>query len=109
VVNLADQPLAMSVTFIDPDSGDASDVGTFQIAANQVTFQGVPSARFRLVFDYPGGTAADAGTCTIDVAEKEKVQFAVIETGAVIAAGKEPKDPAELVVATSSRCKAGKT
>jgi hypothetical protein len=97
----------MTVNFVDPDSGTVSDVGTFQVLPLQVTSQGVPAARFQLAFDYPGGKAADAGICTIDVEEGERLQFAILETGGVITAAREPKDPGELVIATSSRCKAG--
>ena len=72
-----------------------------------MTAQAVLPSRYRLAFDYPGGAAAEGGTCVIDIAEGEQIQFAVLERGGVITARAEPDDPAELVIATSSRCRAG--
>ncbi|MBM4438139.1 MAG: hypothetical protein FJ029_13125, partial [Actinobacteria bacterium] len=64
--------------------------------------------RFRLDFDFPGGGDADAGTCTIDVADKEQLVFAVIAKGiAMTSSGPEPVAAAEMLVATSSRCRVG--
>lgn len=107
VVNLGDAPLAVTVTLVAEDSSDEYTIGTFSVEPLQVTSQGVVPARFRLEFDYPGGSDADAGTCLIDIAQDEELQFAFLETGGVITAGSEPDDPAEMVVATSSRCIAG--
>jgi hypothetical protein len=108
VVNLGDAPLVVTVTILDPDSTDEYPVGSFELEPLQVTAQAVLAARFRLEFDYPGGTAAEAGTCVIDVAEREQLQFAVLERGGAITTGTEPKDPKDLVIATASRCRAGK-
>ena len=107
VVNLGDAPLAVTVTILDPESTDEYEVGTLDVQPLQVTAQAVLPSRYRLAFDYPGGPAAEGGTCVIDVAEGEQIQFAVLERGGVITAGDEPDDPAEMVIATSSRCQAG--
>lgn len=108
VVNLADEPLTLTVTLVDPDSTDEYEVGTFEVQPLQVTTQSIIPSRFRLDFDVAGGSAADVATCTIDIAEGEQIQFAVVPTGvAMSTSGIEPEDPAEMVVATSSRCRAG--
>ena len=107
VVNLAEAPLTVTVTLLDPESTDAYEIGTIEVAPLQVTSQSVLSARLRLEFDYPGGSAAEAGTFVFDIEEGDEIQFAVLEQGGVITGGDEPDDPAELVIATSSRCRAG--
>jgi hypothetical protein len=109
VVNLADAPLSVSVTIVLPESGEEFEIGTLVLAPLQVTTQSVLAARFRLAFDYPGGAASEAGTCVIELEEGDQVQFAVVTGGAVLTAGDEPEDPAELVVATAARCRAGAT
>jgi hypothetical protein len=109
VVNLGAAPMLLTVTILDPDSTDEYPIGTFELQPLQVTAQAILAARFRLAFDYPGGKVADGGTCVIDIAEGEHVQFAVLERGGVLTAGPEPDDPKELVIATASRCRAGKT
>jgi hypothetical protein len=106
VVNLEDDPLAVTVTILDPESTDEYEVTTIDIAPLQVTAQAVFPARYRLDFAYPGASGS-AGVCVIDVAEQEEVQFAMLSRGGVITAGTEPDDPAELAIATSSRCRAG--
>jgi hypothetical protein len=106
VVNLAEQQLALKVTLLDPDSTDEFSLGTYELEPLQVTTQSVVPTRFRLEFAFSGG--GSAGTCTIDIEEGDQVQFAVIETGiAITSSAAEPEDPAEMVVATASRCRAG--
>ena len=105
VVNLGDSQLGVTVTLLDPESTDEFTIGTFELQPEQATFQSVIPALFRLDFGFNG--VGDAGSCDITVADGEQVQFAVISTGVVIttSAG-EPADPAEMLVATSSRCRA---
>lgn len=105
VVNLGDVPLGVTVTLLDPDSTDEFAIGTFELQPEQATFQSVIPALFRLDFGFSG--VDDAGSCDITIGDAEQVQFAVISTGIVIttSAG-EPADPAEMIVATSSRCRA---
>ncbi|HWH37009.1 MAG TPA: hypothetical protein VNT28_04455 [Candidatus Limnocylindrales bacterium] len=106
VVNLAEQQLALTVTLLDPESSDEFALGTYEVEPLQVTTQSIVPTRFRLEFAFTGG--GSAGTCTIDVGDGEQIHFAVIETGvALVSSTGEPADPAELVVATSSRCQAG--
>ena len=105
VVNLSDNPLGLTVTLLDPESTDEFTIGTFALQPEQATFQSIIPALFRLDFGFSG--VDDAGSCDITIADAEQVQFAVIATGIVIttSAG-EPADPAEMIVATSSRCRA---
>lgn len=107
MVNLGDSPLAVTVTILDPESTDEFEIGTLEVQPLQVTSQSVLPSRYRLEFEYPDETAAQSAACTIDIAEREQVQFALLESGGVITAGDEPDDPAELVIATSARCQAG--
>lgn len=105
VVNLAAATLTVTVTLVDTESPDEYEVGVFELLPEQVTAQAIVPARFRLEFALGGGATA---TCVIDIASEEQLQFAVIETGAIITSnGPEPADPAEMVVATASRCHAG--
>lgn len=100
--------MAITVALLDPDSSQEYVVGTFEVQPQQVTPQSVVPALFRLDFAYGGGSAADAGTCSIEIADREQLQFAAITTGIVITSNAtEPADPAEMLVATASRCHAG--
>jgi hypothetical protein len=106
VVNLADVPLSVTVTLLDPDSTEEFTIGTFELQPEQATFQSVIPTLYRLDFGFSG--VDDAGTCEITIGDAEQVQFAVISTGIVVTtSGGEPADPAEMVVTTSSRCRAG--
>ena len=105
ILNLGDAPLGVTVTLLDPDSTDEFTIGTFHLEPSQVTSQSIIPALFRLDFGLTG--VDDAGTCEITVGEAEQIQFAVVPTGIVMATnGAEPTDPAEMLVATSSRCQA---
>jgi hypothetical protein len=105
VVNLGDITLSLTVALLDPDSTQEFVIGTFQLQPEQVTAQAVIPALFRLDFGYSG--VNDAGTCTITIGDGEQLQFAVIPQGiAITSNGPEPADPAEMLVATSSRCQA---
>jgi hypothetical protein len=107
VVNLADQPLTLTVTLLDPESTDEFEVGTFDLQPLQVTTQAVIPARLRIDFAF-GGSSAPSSTCTIDVADGEELQFAAIATGvAITATGQEPANPADMSVSTAARCRAG--
>lgn len=105
VVNLAAAMLSVTVTLVDTASPDEYTVGTFELQPEQTTSQLILPSRFRLDFEIGGSAVA---TCTIDIADGEELQFAVIESGAVITtSGGEPPDAAEMIVATASRCRAG--
>jgi hypothetical protein len=106
VLNLDEAALAVTVTILDPESTEEYEVTKIDVAPLQLTAQSVLPARYRLEFDYPG-TSATAGTCVIDVAEKEKVQFAMLARGGVITTDTEPDDAADMDIATSARCRAG--
>jgi hypothetical protein len=105
VVNLAAAALSVTVTLVDTASPDEYEVGTFEVQPEQTTSQLIVPSRFRLEFAIGGSEVA---SCTIDVADGEQLQFAIVESGAVLASSAgEPDDAAEMVVATSSRCRAG--
>jgi hypothetical protein len=103
VINLGDATLRLTVALLDPDSTDEFVIGTFEIQPEQVNSQAIIPALFRLDFGYSG--VADAGSCTITIADGEQLQFAVVPQGvAITTSGPEPADPAEMIVATASRC-----
>jgi hypothetical protein len=105
LINLAETTLTVTATFIDTSEGSESTLGTFEAASLQATTQSLPPGRYRLDFTY-GSTLA--GTCTLDVAENNAFQFAAITRGvAITRSGVEPTDPDEVLVATSSLCRAG--
>ena len=109
VVNLADSPVSLTVAIRDPNDESETPseylVGTFDIAPLQVSTQATVPARLRLAFSVG---ASDIGTCMIDLAEGEAIQFAVVESGiAVTSSTGEPDDPSEMLVETASRCHAG--
>lgn len=106
VLNLAASELSVTVTIVATDGPGEYELGTFDLQPEQVTSQAVVATRYRLDFALAEG--GDAGVCTIDVADGEQLQFAVIEGGIVLAGnGPEPTTSAEMLVATSSRCAAG--
>jgi hypothetical protein len=105
ILNLGDAPLGVTVTLLDPDSAEEFTIGTFHLEAGQVTHQSIIPALFRLDFGYSG--VSDLGSCAITVGEAEQIQFAAVPTGIAMAtSGAAPADPAEMLVATSSRCRA---
>jgi len=104
LLDLADDDLAVMVAYVDPDSDEAIDLGTYSLAfAEQQTNQ-VPPGVYRLDFRQPVDDATGA-TCTIDLSDGEAYTFAAIDGGvAVSRAGDTPTDARELFVATSSLC-----
>ena len=103
VVNLADAALSLTVALLDPDTDEEYVVGTFDVQPNQVTTQSVIPALFRLDFAYAGNVV---GSCSVNIADGEQLQFAAIAAGIVMTTnGAEPEDPSEMLVATSSRCR----
>jgi hypothetical protein len=106
VVNLGEGPLSVRVVALDPESDDEYEIGTFEIAALQIAVQSVPPALFRLEFTYTHAQGVDTGTCSIEIAEGERIEFAVVEAGGVISAEAQTDVPGESI-ATSARCHAG--
>lgn len=109
VVNLEDRTLTLTVTLLDTATADEYEVGTFEIQPLQVTTQSVIPTRLRIEFEFVGSSAS-GGSCTIDVADGEQLQFAAVATGiAITTTGQEPVDPADMLVSSAARCHAGAT
>jgi hypothetical protein len=104
LLDLAEDDLAVSVTYIDPDSEEPFDLGSYSLAfTDQQTYQvppGVYNLEFRQPADSPNGPA-----CKIDLGDGEAYTFASIEGAvAVSRSGERPSDAGELFIATSSLC-----
>jgi hypothetical protein len=108
VFNVGDEPLSVATTIIDPESGDEFDVGTSTVAPSQFTRQAAIPLRFKLVFSYPNGSSSVGGTCTIDVADKDEIDFIAAPSGIVVIRNQvQPDDLAAMVVGTAPDCMAG--
>ena len=104
LLDLADADLAVTVAYIDPDSDEAIDVGTYTVGFTEQQTNQVPPGKYRLEFRKPADVAKGP-TCTIELADGEAYTFAAIDGGvAVSRAGDSPADARELFVGTSSLC-----
>lgn len=108
IYNLGDATLFASATGIDADSGDEFDLGTFQVEPEQFTRQASIPLRIRFDFSFSTAGGDDTGSCTMDVADGDEIDFVAVPDGIVVARnGQQPDDVAEMNVATSSLCQAG--
>ena len=106
--NLGDSTLFVSATIIDTGSGDEYPVGDSSVEPDQFTRQETLATRYRIDFSYDQSTNDALGSCTIDVADADEIDFAALPDGIIITKNAQPpNDPAEMVVATSSLCAAG--
>lgn len=104
LVDLADDDLAVTVAYIDGESGEAIDLGTYTLGALDQQTNQVPQGVYRLDFRQPADSATGP-TCTIELGDDDAYTFAAIEGNVAIAkAGEAPTEAAELFVATSSLC-----
>ena len=104
LVDLADDDLAVSVTYLDPDSDEPFDLGSYSLALmDQQTYQ-VPPGVYNLEFRQPADSSSGP-SCKIELADGEALTFAAIDGAvAVSRSGTTPSDPGELFIATSSLC-----
>jgi hypothetical protein len=105
-LDLADENLAVVVTYIDPSSDAPLPLGTYRLdSMDQVTNE-APPGTYILEFLQPADSTS-ASTCTIDVADDEGYVFAALgDSIAISTTGSTPTDSRELFVATSSLCAA---
>jgi hypothetical protein len=105
-VDLADEDLAVIVTYIDPSSDTPFPLGTYRLdSMDQVTNE-APPGTYILEFHQPADTTS-ASTCTIEIADDDGYVFAALgDAIAIGSTGSTPTDSRELFVATSSLCAA---
>jgi hypothetical protein len=104
LIDLADDDLAVTVSYIDPDSEQSIDLGTYSLGSlDQMTNQ-VPPGTYRLDFRQPANSATGP-SCTIEIGDAEGYAFAAVTDAIAISrTGVKPKDVRELFVSTSSLC-----
>ena len=104
LVDLADDDLAVTVSYVDPGSEDSIDLGTYTLEpSDQVTNQ-VPPGTYRLDFRQPADSTTGPA-CTIEIGEADAYVFAAVQDAVAISlTGAPPKDAGELFISTSSLC-----
>jgi hypothetical protein len=104
LLDLADDDLAVSVTYFDPDSDEPFDLGSYSLALmDQQTYQ-VPPGVYNLEFRQPADSSSGP-SCKIELADGEALTFAAIDGAvAVSRSGEKPSNAGELFIATSSLC-----
>ena len=104
LIDLADGDLAVTVSYLDPDSAEAFDLGTYSLESLDQTTNQVPPGTYRLDFRQPANSATRT-TCTIDIADASSYVFAALNDAIAISrTGHAPKTARELFVSTSSLC-----
>ncbi len=103
LLDLADGDLSVTVSYVDPTSGEAIDLGVYDLGSTEQQTQQVPPGTYKLEFRSSG--AATAQACTIEVGDKDAITFAAVDDAVAVGkAGSEPAAARELFVATSSLC-----
>lgn len=104
LVDLAETDLAVTVAYVDPDSGDSASLGTYTLGSMEQLTNSVPPGTYRLDFRQPADSPAGP-SCTIEIGDADSYVFAAIESAVAIArTGNAPTETRELFVATSSLC-----
>jgi len=104
LVDLAETDLAVTVAYVDPDSGDSASLGTYTLGSMEQMTNSVPPGTYRLDFRQPADSPAGP-SCTIEIGDADGYVFAAIENSVAIArTGAAPTETRELFVATSSLC-----
>lgn len=103
-LDLADEDLAVVVTYLDPDSDVPFPLGTFGLdSMDQVTNE-APPGTYTLEFHQPADSAS-ATSCTIQIADAEGYVFAALGDAIAITSSEIPPNTADdLFVATSTLC-----
>lgn len=103
LLDLAEGDLSVAVGYLDTTSGEAIDLGTYDLSSTEQRTDQVPPGTFKLEFRIPGVTKPQA--CTIEVGDKDAITFAAVDGAVAVAkAGSKPAAARELFVATSSLC-----
>jgi hypothetical protein len=103
LLDLADADLSVVVGYLDPTSGEAIDLGTYDLGSTEQLTDQVPPGTFKLQFRMPGSSTPQ--TCTIEIGDKDAITFVAVEGAVAIGkAGSKPASAGELFVVTSSLC-----
>ena len=104
LIDLAETDLAVTVAYVDPDSGDSASLGTYTLESMDQMTHSVPPGTYRLDFRQPADSPAGP-SCTIEIADADGYVFAAVDDAVAIGrTGTTPTDARELFVATSSLC-----
>jgi hypothetical protein len=104
LVKLADGDLAVTVAYIDTESDEAIDLGTYTLTSMDQQTNQVPPGPYRLEFRQPAA-GGPGPACMIELDDDDAYTFGAVEGSIAIAkAGEAPSDAADLIVPTSSLC-----
>ncbi|MDO8485288.1 MAG: hypothetical protein Q7S35_10135 [Candidatus Limnocylindrales bacterium] len=104
LLDLADDDLAVTVTYVDPGSEESASLGTYTLASMDQMTNSVPPGTYRLDFRQPPDSTTGP-SCTIEIADADGYVFAAVDDAVAISrTGTAPTDARELFVATSSLC-----
>jgi hypothetical protein len=105
LLDLADDDLAATVTYLDPGSEASVALGTYTLGSMDQMTNSVPPGTYRLDFRQPPDSTTGP-SCTIEIADAEGYVFAAVEDAVAISrTGTTQTDARELFVATSSLCR----
>jgi hypothetical protein len=104
LIDLADDDLAVIVSYVDPSSDKPFDLGTYTLASTEQMTNQVPPGTYLLEFRQPADSTSGS-TCTIEISDTDSYVFAAINGAiAINRTGATPTDARELFVATSTLC-----
>jgi hypothetical protein len=104
LIDLADDDLAVTVSYLDPSSDQSFDMGTYTLGTMEQTTYQVPPGTYRLAFRQPASSATGP-SCTIEIGDAGGYVFAALQDAVAISrTDVKPKDARELFISTSSLC-----
>jgi hypothetical protein len=104
LLDLADDDLAVTVSFVDPNSPDPQALGTYTLGSSGQQSDAVPPGTYRLDFRQPSGSKTGP-TCTITIKKGGVFTFVAVPGAlAVSRKGYTPTKAADLFVPSSSLC-----
>jgi hypothetical protein len=104
LIDLADEGLSVTASYLDPSSDEAIDFGTYELGATEQMTHQVPPGTYQLEFHQPADSTAKQ-TCTVEISDADAYTFAAVSGAIAISrTGTKPKDVGDLFVSTSSLC-----
>jgi hypothetical protein len=105
LVDLANTDIAVTVTYVDPASGQSAALGSFSLRSFDQISRLIPVGPYRLDFRQPAQSATGP-RCTVVVSKGDAYTFAAVSNAiAIQRAGSQPTTGSDLFVATSPLCK----
>ena len=106
LLDLTDDGLGVTVTFLDPSSGESDALGTYILGSSERLSNAVPPGTYQLDFREPA-TSNTGPRCTLEIKKGDVVSFVAVPGAiAVSRTGVRPSTVRDLFVATSSLCRA---